>query len=303
MMKGWVWLLLLTMPLGARSSVPDAYLTVTVYDEIGNPLEGVTVQGYFTNMRYDYVPGPERIGLTDDKGVVKISGPALVSVNVEAAKEGYYKTEKEVVVNQQRTQSVSVLLRTKRNPVAMYAKQTVLSARSPIKSGETFGYDLVVGDFVTPYGKGGVSDLIITHTYSMSDFWNRESKIVIRFSNPDDGLLPFYLDKENASSEYKSAFTAPLEGYKNEWVLTSSRKGVGSSEEGNMDARRNYFLRVRSERDGSGNVVSGYYGKIYGEFPEVTYYLNPTPNDRNIEFNMKNNLFRNLKDEEHPRAP
>jgi hypothetical protein len=86
-------------------------------------------------------------------------------------------------------------------------------------------------------------------------------------------------------------------------VLTSSRKGVGSPVEGNMDARRNYYLRIRSKRDEDGNVILGYYGKIYGEFPEVTYYLNPTPNDRNVEFDMKNNLLRNLKNEERPRAP
>jgi hypothetical protein len=34
-----------------------------------------------------------------------------------------------------------------------------------------------------------------------------------------------------------------------------------------------------------------------------TYYLNPTPNDRNLEFDPKRNLFTNLKDEERVTAP
>ena len=33
------------------------------------------------------------------------------------------------------------------------------------------------------------------------------------------------------------------------------------------------------------------------------YYLNPTPNDRNIEFDPKRNLFTNLKTEEQVTAP
>jgi hypothetical protein len=39
--------------------------------------------------------------------------------------------------------------------------------------------------------------------------------------------------------------------------------------------------------------------------PEVgfTYYLNPMPNDRNVEFDPKRNLFTNLKPEEQVAAP
>lgn len=34
-----------------------------------------------------------------------------------------------------------------------------------------------------------------------------------------------------------------------------------------------------------------------------TYYLNPTPNDRNIEFDPKRNLFTNLSSSEEVRDP
>jgi hypothetical protein len=46
-----------------------------------------------------------------------------------------------------------------------------------------------------------------------------------------------------------------------------------------------------------------HYGKIYGDFMNFTYYLNPTPNDRNVEFDPKRNLFTNLKDDERVTMP
>ena len=61
--------------------------------------------------------------------------------------------------------------------------------------------------------------------------------------------------------------------------------------------------RISHGQDGS-SVIRANYGKIYGplkfghsEKPEVAvvrflYYFNPTPNDRNIEFDGKNNLFK-----------
>jgi hypothetical protein len=59
--------------------------------------------------------------------------------------------------------------------------------------------------------------------------------------------------------------------------------------------------------DDSGNVKSALYGKIPGNFRFYAgtkaptsgmgfdYYLNPTPNDRNVEFDPKRNLITALK--------
>ena len=71
----------------------------------------------------------------------------------------------------------------------------------------------------------------------------------------------------------------------------------------NQDKMRNYYFRVRSKRDEKGNIISGYYGKIYGEFPEITYYLNPVVNDRNIEFDVNRNLFLKLGGESRITVP
>ena len=52
----------------------------------------------------------------------------------------------------------------------------------------------------------------------------------------------------------------------------------------------NYYIRVRTVLDDDGNIVRAHYGKIYGDFMKWTHYLNPTPNDRNVEFDVKKNL-------------
>ncbi len=36
--------------------------------------------------------------------------------------------------------------------------------------------------------------------------------------------------------------------------------------------------------------MSANYAKIYGDFPKFVYFYNPTPNDRNLEFDPDKNL-------------
>ena len=65
---------------------------------------------------------------------------------------------------------------------------------------------------------------------------------------------------------------------------------------------RAYAFRIRSRRNENGELVEAYYGKIYGDFEfegndrrglvsvKFLYYLNPTPLDRNLEWDIRNNL-------------
>ena len=86
------------------------------------------------------------------------------------------------------------------------------------------------------------------------------------------------------------------------WVQTDNQK-TGKPIETNRNPNRNYLFRVRTVVDDKGNIVSAHYGKIYGDFMEFKYYLNPTPNDRNVEFDPKQNLLKNLKSDEGVSAP
>jgi hypothetical protein len=288
----------LMMSLNACATAPISHFSVNVVDEENMPVEGATVQGYFTNLKRGYVPGPARISTTDVDGKANITGPAYFAVNVKTKKEGYYISEKKIPVNIKQDQNINFLLRSKKNPIAMYAKKVLVSARGTRRIGEQFGYDFMVGDFVLPHGKGKVSDLIITHTYYKKDSWNYSYEIAIKFSNPGDGLVPFFTNKELVESAFKSDYKAPKEGYINEWNLNGKREGADKPVQENLDKNRNYYFRVRTETDKEGNIESAYYGKIYGEFLSITYYLNPTPNDRNVEFDSEKNLFKDIRDDE-----
>ncbi len=241
-------------------------------------------------------------GLTDSDGYVEVTENALFGVKIFVNKDGYYESKTRTGYGDQK---LTLLLREKRNPIAMYAKTDVLNAsiKQGRKSGGQFGYDLMYGDFVAPHGGGFVSDLLITHSYQKKDTRNYSFNILIEFSNPDDGLIPFFFDEKFKSSKFRSVYAAPLEGYLDEWSLHKSRNGSGNPTTGNMDKNRNYYFRVRTKLNEQGEIESAHYGKIYGEFPSITYYLNPTPNDRNLEFDPKQNLLKNLKPGEQVRQP
>jgi hypothetical protein len=69
------------------------------------------------------------------------------------------------------------------------------------------------------------------------------------------------------------------------------------------DPNRDYFFHVRTVKDVNGDIKSALYGKIYGDFMHFRYFLNPTPNDRNIEFDPKQNLLGGLQSFEQVRVP
>jgi hypothetical protein len=83
-----------------------------------------------------------------------------------------------------------------------------------------------------------------------------------------------------------------------------------------------YYFQVRTILDDSGNVIKARYGKMYGDTPysimqgpkffdakgqktaklKISYYLNPD-GTRNLEFDPKKNLFRDLEYHQRPTLP
>jgi hypothetical protein len=162
----------------------------------------------------------------------------------------------------------------------------------------------MVGDWIAPYGRGVRADLLFTAHFETN---NNESDftLTVSFSNQGDGIQEFispiyYLDSRG--SALRSSEEAPVSNYQPEWIQTDNRR-AGQPIKTNRDMNRNYYFRVRAKVDDRGNIVSAHYGKIYGDFMQFSYYLNPTPNDRNVEFDPKHNLMKNLKPLEGVDAP
>ena len=62
-----------------------------------------------------------------------------------------------------------------------------------------------------------------------------------------------------------------------------------------------FFLRTRVRRDAAGKIENAHYAKILGDVYvnprgeiEFTYYFNPRPNERNLEFDLEKNLLKDL---------
>ena len=212
--------------------------------------------------------------------------------------------------------TVMSVLRPIGKPVALYAK----SVHKQIPAlNEPCGYDLEAGDWVTPYGKGMKKDFIFTIHQDWRGISDYDVQGEMTFKNPLDGLQETSVPDIGKNSEFKWERQTPENGYvakqelRNAWFPDGSgQKPVRSFK--SPDDWDGYFFRVRTvEQDGK--IVSAHYGKIRGGIyvypdnksgkPKIVfmYYFNATPNDRNLEWDTKKNLFGNLPFMETPREP
>ncbi len=233
---------------------------------------------------------------------------------------------------------VELRLKAIQNPIPMYAKnlnqmrfpEEVVPRGQDRKKGwlpmpadsGTVAFDLQKGDWVAPCGEGVVSDFVFTISRDArvrylpkNDVFGNEhtssgSTIEISVSNHGDGFIPFPVAEKDRHRGLRLPHAAHLEGYVpvvNKYKIRSPNERTRS----NIEEDMNYFFRVRTIRDETGKIVSAHYGKIHGDFVfdslgtwiTFAYYLNPTPNDRNVEFKRKSSLIPDLKGTEDSLEP
>lgn len=191
------------------------------------------------------------------------------------------------------------------NPIPLYARKvraTELPAMGPV------GFDLMVSDWIAPYGKGKTADLIceVATVVPMTDPAQPfESVLTITFPNVGDGLHPLFAQPKQRLT--KLPRQAPENAYEPRLTKRNARVAEGAALETSTREDQNYFFRVRTVLDPNGTVIHALYGKIHGDITwdtlnsrsghlKFTYYLNPTPLDRNLEFDPKRNLFPSRMD-------
>ena len=186
------------------------------------------------------------------------------------------------------------------NPTALYARRiraTEVPTMGPV------GFDLMISDWVAPYGKGKTADFTceVSTVVPMSDPAKAfESVLRIAFPNQGDGVYSNLAQPKKRLLELPRE--APGSGYKSHLTKRIARAAEGAALETSTREDQNYFFRIRTVLDPNGKVISALYGKIHGDISwdtlnslsghlQFTYYLNPTSLDRNLEFNPKRNLF------------
>lgn len=275
--------------------------TLKVVDQTGQPVAGAKAGVGNGISKLDIS------GFTGTNGIFVAShSDAVENLAFYAEKPGYYPfymTYNKGNYNPQKwNPTLTIILKRIIDPIAMYAKSVNLGM---IVYEKPAGFDLAVGDWVAPFGKGVTADFIFTGHRETNSQGGSDFKLTVSFPNPGDGLQEFsspvyYLGSRG--SVLRSSEQTPADGYQATWIQTISRR-PGKLMESNYNRNRNYYFRVRTVLDHQGNIVSTHYGKIYGDFMQFTYYLNPTPNSRDVEFDTKQNLIKNLKSYEQVTEP
>ena len=295
---------------------PRARVTALVVDEQGVPLEGVNVRFIFGKAE-DRNAIVKVEGKTGSDGLFSGEGYSDGGYGVRISKEGYYNSglgaPQLVEIKNGRWQPwdpvVTTIMRPIVNPVAMYAKRawiTIPAVEIPC------GYDLEEGDWVAPHGRGKRVDLIFKLNQKYRGVRDFDSEVEISFANPGDGIQEVELPPIGRDSRYKWPREAPIDGYSH-MVSTDFSWISGGKMTRSAKENQAYFFRIRTETQ-NGKIHKALYGKIRGGLflapydsktckVKLTYYLNPKPSDRNMEWDMGKNLLKNLKYDEKPHEP
>jgi hypothetical protein len=193
-------------------------------------------------------------------------------------------------------------------PIPMYARVAGASDTGLVvpATNQPVGFDLMMCDWVAPHGKGTTPDFLFNLRYDpgTNEFYRRGT-LTLTFPNAGDGIQGVVAELYK-NSELMLPRYAPEEGYKPRLIKKSLRDASDDPEATEVMVDMNYFFRVRTVLDEHGKVKSALYGKTRGDIEfwlrnpglRFTYYLNPNPNDRNMEFDPKQNLFKNLESSE-----
>ena len=211
------------------------------------------------------------------------------------------------------------------HPIPLFVKKTTLQN---FKNGiggidgtnSVVRFDFLKGDWLPPYGSGEVADVEFKSTlnikgkawfsfeprkYDWVYFYNLGTELICL--NKDDGFSVF-APEPCVGIKIRNADATPKTRRLGLINIGRNQKFHKNGEDWDCQnykdkfSERNISFRIRSKYDDNGNLKEAYYGKIYGDFEidgdekkgvtriSFMYYLNPTSLDRNLEWDMKNNL-------------
>ena len=226
-------------------------------------------------------------------GATNADGKFITPVNtyeslyIEVSKPGHYQARLYDISGSQDLKQL-IKLPPRINPVALHVRHhTGNSTESLVfpKNDQWYEYDLKVGDWVQPKGKGIVADV------KMRLHCDKESLAQTYLElEAVDASAGFHVTDEIISySELKLPHQAPESNYSKTLVINGA----------DWENYRGIFYRSRVQLDKDGKVISAHYGKIQGPITinrqgsiGMTHYFNGTPNDRNLEFDPSKNLLK-----------
>ena len=313
-----------------------AKVTVFVCDaHDNNPLEGAEVTCWFENKIgwrawSEMTPIVTDSRTTDIQGLCRLKGSTntgKISVEVRKTPDGFYKStgvterfEHKSLFGTWQPDNLVVTMALERveNPIPLYVKKAVfpnlgrtIEELSNIEKG-AFSYDFLKGDWLPPWGEGVHADVVFQRLpreelgvgVNGRGQKNKSFRdvVTVDFQGFGNGIVELHASR---TSELKVRKAVDA-GFSSHYEQACGR-GKDLQAFRTRDDSKCLCFRVRTKRDEHGNIVEAYYGKIYGDIAmgwsylgvssvSFLYYFNPTPNDRNLEWDMKNNLCPNPGD-------
>jgi hypothetical protein len=217
-MKTFAFLFLILLTAGcalAQTNTPtyEWKATLRAVDESGNPISGAKAQiGYYANSQ-----PVNAEGITDKNGLFTASHAALASmveVSCQAEMSGYYTTwvRRELGPKYDPAQWIftqTLVLKKVGEPTAMYAKSVNLGL--PVFD-KPAGFDLMLGDWVKPYGKGIDADIIFKGQLDRRAENDVDYKLTVSFPKAGDGIQEFTVPDSETGSGLRSPHEAPPDG-------------------------------------------------------------------------------------------
>ena len=240
--------------------------------------------------------------------------------SLTATKDGYYP----MTINSIRdSQVVTARIDRVLNPIALNVRELrfpppgstpwwVTRKKGPVafnENGFTFSYDFLKSDWLPPWGNGSVAD--VSFRYSKTVLGREQvqyangigtnvycmCELAMEFPGEGNGMIEVK-PSDNAGIKIRNA---PDDGYSIKSHICRKGRTSRYKYESNYNGNACYAFRIRADNGEGSKISKAYYGKIYGDIVlngtenEITdirflYYFNPTLNDRNLEWDMKNNL-------------
>ena len=312
---------------GCASPYPIAKVTLHVVNQDGEPVSDAKISAGFWMGNENLSAYPNKDGFVSFRSPV--IGDAVFSNELlyhparnPDAKDKYYLTIFRLHYGspskdtrdgkwQPWNPTIEMVLKERINPIPMYANERQRNEPIPERN-QWCGFDMTKNAWVSPYGIGEHADVEICHEWDGKE--GKEytgSTLKLRF--PDKGA-GCYAVRHNYEKMYDSiVFKSPYHAVPSKIAL----KELKFYEKYNPETKRFnrhlfpdgtvYIFRTRTRFDGNGRLVGAHYGKIYqpyalifgfwrgGSYIRLPFYLNPTENDTNLEFDPERNLIKNVR--------
>ena len=287
-------------------------VNVHVVDEYNVPVSNALVQVYTYESNVDRFRDSPKYRIlnrhTDPLGNARFCYTSVSSyIRCVASADGYYTEEDgkqrftssdsdySKVILSEHCKSYAFMLRRKKKPTPLcYAKSSFLR-KLPKESGE-FGFDLLMNDWIVPYGDGKVADFYVQREAAPSNDQITVNSSII-FKGKGNGA--YIRKKVKTTSDFKTDYEADTNGiYLTRLPLRHYPAPGNPAYTFSSIVKEDEYIvmRTRVERNAKGEIIKAYYSTMLGpvyigkNFDWLIYYINPTPNDPNLEKGLTGNV-------------